>query len=711
MGTYRAAKIVYRNTFENDRPFEREFNGIQKFEPISRTDNGQVDILHVGRNQNCFYYVMELADDQVRGQEIDPESYAPRTLSSEVTQHQRLPIQECLEIGLALTDALAHLHKNGLVHRDVKPSNVIFVDGIPKLADVGLVTDTAADMSFVGTEGFVPPEGPGTPRADIYSLGKVLYEISTGKDRKAFPEPPTLLGEFSDREEYLELSAIIARACDPDSRKRYATAEAMQADLLLLKTGKSIRRTHKLERQLKLMKRLTVGVIAIVVLGAFPYFLTIREARLARAAAKSAAEQRRRAEASEKQALTESAKSQQVAKFLEDMLNGVGPSVALGRNTTLLREILDKTAERVGHELQDQPEVQADLYDTIGNVYQSMNEYQEAEAMHRNALALRRKLFGERSPEAATSLLGLATALASQSWWSVDRLAETVPLAREALDIRKSAFGPESLELVAPLEALAEALSRTEQPQPDEAARLAREAIRLIRNYAEADGARNAYSLRILGYVLYRQNKFSEAEIPLREELSIERKQPSQIDTAYTLEILGLVYSGEGKLSEAEDSVRKAVGIWERQMGPHSQRMAIGLDKLGNVLVLEGREAEAEILYRQAIAIARELPVNPPNKGFLAETLRYLAQILAKRDRLVDAEALSREALSLRRTIWPGDATKWMPEVNGVADVLSRERKYSESEKLFADLTASVSTNSPGMAALLQARRKYSPSR
>jgi tetratricopeptide (TPR) repeat protein len=267
------------------------------------------------------------------------------------------------------------------------------------------------------------------------------------------------------------------------------------------------------------------------------------------------------------------------------------------------------------------------------------------------------------------------------------------------------------LELVAPLEALAEALSRTEQPQPDEAARLAREAIRLIRNYAEADGARNAYSLRILGYVLYRQNKFSEAEIPLREELSIERKQPSQIDTAYTLEILGLVYSGEGKLSEAEDSVRKAVGIWERQMGPHSQRMAIGLDKLGNVLVLEGREAEAEILYRQAIAIARELPVNPPNKGFLAETLRYLAQILAKRDRLVDAEALSREALSLRRTIWPGDATKWMPEVNGVADVLSRERKYSESEKLFADLTASVSTNSPGMAALLQARRKYSPSR
>jgi serine/threonine protein kinase len=67
---------------------------------------------------------------------------------------------------------LAHLHEQGLVHRDIKPSNVIFVNGVPKLSDIGVVTDAGDTQSIVGTEGYLPPEGPGTPQADIYSLGQ-----------------------------------------------------------------------------------------------------------------------------------------------------------------------------------------------------------------------------------------------------------------------------------------------------------------------------------------------------------------------------------------------------------------------------------------------------------------------------------------------------------------------------------------------------------
>ena len=65
MGTYRAVKVVYRRTFEHDRPYEREFTGIRRFEPVSRKHHSQVDILHVGRDneRGYFYYVMELADD------------------------------------------------------------------------------------------------------------------------------------------------------------------------------------------------------------------------------------------------------------------------------------------------------------------------------------------------------------------------------------------------------------------------------------------------------------------------------------------------------------------------------------------------------------------------------------------------------------------------------------------------------------------------
>src|SRR5437016_1793823 len=63
MGEYRAVKIVYRESFDSDRPYEREFHGIRQFEPISRSHPSQVNILHVGKGEGCFFYVMELADD------------------------------------------------------------------------------------------------------------------------------------------------------------------------------------------------------------------------------------------------------------------------------------------------------------------------------------------------------------------------------------------------------------------------------------------------------------------------------------------------------------------------------------------------------------------------------------------------------------------------------------------------------------------------
>src|SRR5258707_4523004 len=149
--------------------------------PISRSHSGFVHVLHVGRDDAAghFYYVMELADDAILGQEIEVESYSPKNLSSELRRRQRLPADECLQLGLILADALAHLHEANLIHRDIKPSNIIFVQGIPKLADIGLVTQIVVDpkdISYLGTRGYIAPEGPGTPLADIYSLGKVLYE-------------------------------------------------------------------------------------------------------------------------------------------------------------------------------------------------------------------------------------------------------------------------------------------------------------------------------------------------------------------------------------------------------------------------------------------------------------------------------------------------------------------------------------------------------
>jgi hypothetical protein len=248
MGTSRAVKVVHRDRFEDAAPYEREFEGIRKFEPISRSHHGLVDVLQVGRNDagNYFYYVMELADDHARGQDIDPVSYAPRTLQGEGDRGGRLPMDACIEIALTLTSALEYLHGSGLIHRDIKPSNIVFVNGTPKLADIGLVTEAGAEATLVGTPGFISPEGPGTPQADIYSLGKVLYQIVMGKDSRDFPDPITNLSELPDQKKLLAMNAIILKACRSAIGQRYRSAQEMHEDLLALQSGtrpKRLKRT------------------------------------------------------------------------------------------------------------------------------------------------------------------------------------------------------------------------------------------------------------------------------------------------------------------------------------------------------------------------------------------------------------------------------------------------------------------------------------
>ncbi len=309
LGTWRAVKIVYRRAFDSDRPYEREFTGIRRFEPVSRTHPSQLNVLHVGRDDaaGLFYYVMELADpvgnpktedrgpkeilepesEKVQAQEDaltsafglhsdfgfgDSDLYQPRTLRSDLHHRGRLPHDECLRLGLALATALDHLHHHGLVHRDIKPSNIVFVNGIPKLADIGLVTHVEATISFVGTEGYVPPEGPGTAQADIYSLGKVLYEMATGRDRQDYPDLPTNLIEVpaADRAALAELNEVIVKACHNDARQRYQTAAELHADLALLQSGASVRRQRLLARQLRFVQRagaVVTAMAAVIALG------------------------------------------------------------------------------------------------------------------------------------------------------------------------------------------------------------------------------------------------------------------------------------------------------------------------------------------------------------------------------------------------------------------------------------------------------------
>jgi formylglycine-generating enzyme required for sulfatase activity len=272
-GTWRAVKIVDRRTFESEKAFQREFEGMAKFEPFSREDPGFVDILHVGRDEDghFFYYVMELADDHLAAEAIDPRRYIPKTLKTELSRRSRLFVDECVTIGLSLTSALAALHRQGLVHRDIKPANIIFVGGVPKIADIGLVAASGQD-SYVGTEGYVPPEGPGSVQADVYSLGKVLYELAMGKDRMDFPAVSTRLDELPDKTGLLQFNDVLLRACANDLSERYTSAAQMHEDLARVRDGRP------LKRRWSRTKVLVLGALALLVTSAAGAYLGMQRA-------------------------------------------------------------------------------------------------------------------------------------------------------------------------------------------------------------------------------------------------------------------------------------------------------------------------------------------------------------------------------------------------------------------------------------------------
>lgn len=270
-GRYRAVKIVRRQRFKDGHPYELEFSGLRRFEEVSREHLGFVDILHIKRDpgDKYFCYVMELADDMDGATNLHPDRYEPKTLANEMIRRGPLPYADCVRVGLALSAALEELHRRGLVHRDVKPSNIIYVRGAPKLADVSLVAEVDADFrSMAGSPGYLDERLHGTPGGDLYSLGKVLYGIATGRtaeDWPALPEPPD---SADDAEEFRELSAVFLKACHDDRARRFQSAGEIHAQLLLLQAGRSARRLQRFDRIAAGIRRYGLFVLGLVVLAA-----------------------------------------------------------------------------------------------------------------------------------------------------------------------------------------------------------------------------------------------------------------------------------------------------------------------------------------------------------------------------------------------------------------------------------------------------------
>ncbi|HWM92284.1 MAG TPA: serine/threonine-protein kinase [Thermoanaerobaculia bacterium] len=627
------------------------------------------------------YLVMEY----VEGQPIDEHA-------------RKLSLEDRLELFCTVCAAVHFAHQNLVVHRDLKAANILVTPGgSPKLLDFGIAKLLDPERHDPGlTElGIRPmtlesasPEQVGrgtiTTASDVYSLGVLLYRLLTGrspygevKDREALerailetdPPRPSEVVEGKDEARLLDgdLDTIVLRALDKDPARRYASAEQLAADVrrhldglpvlarpdtLGYRTGKFVRR-HRLGVS-------AAAAVLLMVLG-FSLAMTVLY--------RQAVEERKRTE-------LERERAEKVAGFLQDLFAISDPGLSRGETVTA-REVLDRGAEGIAENLEDQPELQAELMDTMGRAYRSLGLYTPARNLLERSLALRRTHLDRDDPKIAESLHALAVLLRRTG---DDAAAE--PLVREAVDIQLRVFGEEHEETLIGLNNLASLLEAKGELEPAET--LYRKVLDGKRRVLGREHEDVARGLNNLARLLYGKGDLAAAEPLYREALTIRRKVyggAPHPEVASSLNNLAALLADQGDGQGAERLYREALDM-RRTLHPEPHMdLATTCNNLGMLLQERGDLAAAEPLFREALAVVEAIP-EVRRSRVRAILLRNNASLLLETGKAAAAEPLVREALSIFREAQPSPSVRIADAESVLGGCLAAQGRMAEAEPL-----------------------------
>ena len=591
--------------------------------------------------------------------------------------------------------------------------------------------------SFIGTPAYSSPEQMEPrgldvdTRSDIYSLGVLFYELLAGRPpfdtrmlenagleemrrtiREVDPPRPSSRLSTLTREDRAtvarqravdpmklsvllrgDLDSIVMHCLEKNRTRRYETANGLAMDIQRHLNHEPIvarppSAAYRFGKMIRRNPRASVAIVAMAVVLAAGAATSTWQAVRARRAERLAEErleiervvrreteqQRTLALEAERTAETEAAHSAQVARAMKDMLAEVDSLVALGRDTKVLREIFDLAARRLASGFAGQPEAEADLRDTLGSGYLNLGQYDEAAAMYREALALRRQVNGEQHPLVARALNNLGTVLGQQAKWE-----EARHVLGLALDMQKQLLGAE---------------------HPDV-----------------------ALSLANLGVVLAGQGDFQAGVQRLREAVAMQKRLlgDGHLEVAISLKKLGSVYEQNGRLSDAEECLTEAVAIYRKWLGDEHPTVASALNLLSIAIAGQGNYSRAIDSYLETLTIRQKLrnpSVRPSRENplsMLQETgsreeaeaalrqmIRYMSEHYGARSwqtgyfigmsvftllyegKFEEAEPLARQCLEIREQIRPDDWLTYHARCM-LGGVLAGLERFEEAEPLLLD--------------------------
>jgi eukaryotic-like serine/threonine-protein kinase len=668
-----------------------------------------------------------------------------------ITEHcraYRLPLRERLRLFRTVCEAVQYAHGHLVVHRDIKPSNILVTrpggpaGGGVRLLDFGIAkhldaSESAADQTRTGvrmmTPGYAAPEqlrgGRVGVHTDVYALGVVLYELLVDRlphdlaqlapaEAEAVllerePERPSAVARrlaqrpnasphLRDlgRGEWAELDVLCLTAMQKDVQRRYRTVEALIRDLdhflageplearpdtARYRLGKFVRRRSRSVSAAALAAALVVGLVGF-------YTLRLATAR--------------------NDAVAEAARAERIQRFTLSLLSG-GDGEASPAESLRVLTLLDRGVQEAAL-LVAEPAVQAELLQTLGEMYRKLGRLDRADSLLGEVVERRRTHFGAESVEAAASLVALGLLRADQA-----RFDEAERMIREALHLEQQLLPPLHPRIVEARQALGQVLVgsgdyeraipildevvalrvRAQAPPLELAGSLYELAgahfyqgnhpvsdslnQRALSLYRDALGERHPQVANVLvnrGAIRQEQGDYARAERFHRQALEIKRAwhgaDHPAVGASLTMVARSLVF--QERLEEAADLLRQALVIRERAFGPVHPQVASTVNELGTVALRQKHYEEAEAAYRRVLEIYRS--TYDGDHYLLGVATSNLGSVYSAREQYARAEAQFREAVAIFARTLPPEHTNTAIARIKLGRALVRQGRFAEAE-------------------------------